>query len=218
MADRGFLDTGVVFGYCVPVDQHHSSCVTYVEEDNNLYVSDEVESEYIQIKEERVDELADDVRDHVKRLESSSLDAQLDPMDINEIKKHHLNRGDDAYRFLYRFYDEELGNFAQLDRIKRKLRQAARDLETIALKRKRSLDEETTKWEPQSQHGDVRSTLSMIHQQDLDICIHAHDLACCCDGETEFATANPTDFVDDGRETAILKATELADIVDLANR
>jgi predicted nucleic acid-binding protein len=181
MADRGFLDTGVVFGYCVPVDQHHSSCVTYVEEDNDLYVSDEIESEYIRMKEERVDELADDVRDHVKHLESSNLEAQL-------------------------------------DRIKRKLRQAARDLETIALKRKRSLDKETTEWEPQDPHGDVRSTLSMIHQQDLDICIHAHDLACCCDSETEFATANPTDFIDDGRETVNLEATELADIVDLANR
>jgi hypothetical protein len=85
-------------------------------------------------------------------------------MDINEIKKQHLNRGDDVYRFLYKFYDEELGNFAQLATIKQKLRDLARDLEAIALKRKQALDHHLTEWEPQDTHEDVRSTLSMIHQ------------------------------------------------------
>lgn len=218
MTDRGFLDTGVIFGHCVPLDQHHSRCESYIEEASDLYVSGDVESEYSRMKKNRVDELAEDVRDHIKQLESANLDAQLNPIDINKIKKRHLDRGADVYGFLYRFYDEELGNFAQLAEIKQKLRQVARDLETIALKRKRTLDQHLTEWQPQDSHEDVRSTLSMIHQQDLDICVHAHDLACCCEGDTEFATTNPTDFIDDGRENAILNATKIARIMDLANR
>jgi len=214
-----FLDTGVVFGYCVPFDEHHVRCDDYIEDQGGkLFICPEVNTEYKQMKESRIQELSTDVLGHVQSLSNADLDVSLGPMDIDHIKKKILNRNNGAYQFLYWYYDEEVGSFIQREELINNLRQLARDIETVAIQRKQDLDSKLEIWKQQDTHSSVRSSLSMIHQQDLDICVIAHDLADHIDDETEFVTTNPQDFIDKGREETILETTEIDSIQTLAIR
>lgn len=219
MLNSGFLDTGVVFGYCVPLDQHHFRCKNYIENHNgDLYTCPEVEKEYGRMKKSRIQDLSTEVLDHVQSLMQANLDESLGPMDIDHIKKQVLSRHNDAHPFLYWYYNNELSNFVQRDELISDLRGFARDIESVTIQRKQNLDSMIEEWSQTESHPEIRSSLSMIHQEDLDICINAHDLSNNIDNHLEFATTNPQDFVDDGREDVILNATKINSIQVLANR
>jgi len=219
MSESTFLDTGVIFGYCVPLDKHHFRCDEYLSgRSDDLYTCSEAEKEYQNVMKKRIEDLSTAVLAHVQSLLKSDLDDSLGPMDIDHIKKHILSRGNDAYQFLYRYYDDELSNFVQRDQLISDLRGLARDIESVSLKRKQRLDSVTEEWEMNGSHQDIRSSLSMIHQEDLTICLHAHDLSTHKDSPLEFATTNPQDFIDDGRESAILEVTAIDSIQNLAIR
>lgn len=219
MPDSAFLDTGVVFGYCVPLDQHHVRCDQYIENfGGNLYITATVDDEFSRMKQSRIQELSTAVLDHVRTLKQSDLDDSLGPMDINHIKNRVLSSSNEAYQFLYWYYDDEVSQFVQRDQLIKNIRELARDIESRSLQRKRNLDTLIEEWRPQDSYPEVQSTLSMIHHQDLQLCIQAHDLACHNDGGVEFATANPQDFVDDGRMDVILEVTEIDNIRNLAIR
>ena len=219
MSDAGFLDTGVVFAYCVPFDEHHIRCKNYIDDHGGkLFTCPEVGTEYERMKQSRIEELSTDVLDHVHSLSKANLDESLDPMDIDHIKKRILSRGSDAYQFLYWYYDEEVRSFIQRHKLMNNIRQLARDIETVAIQRKQQLDSRITEWQQQDTHSGVRSSLSMIHQQDLNICIVAHDLAENTGHDIEFGTTNPQDFIDDRREKIIIRTTEIDSIQNLAIR
>ncbi|MCX2818040.1 hypothetical protein EGH25_01550 [Haladaptatus sp. F3-133] len=108
--------------------------------------------------------------------------------------------------------------FAGKEEVLEELRNLSREIEKKAIERKSAVDSATVEWEKRDEYPELRSLLSVIHGSDRDICIMAHDLACHADGQTEFATTNPRDFVDDGRERLILENTEIDRVVDLAQR
>lgn len=219
MSDSALLDTGVIFGYCVPLDQHHIPCDEYVRSnDYALYTTPTVESEFQRMKKSRIQELSTEILEHVRSLKQADLNDSLGPMDIDFIKKRLLDRNKDSYQFLYWYYDEEVGSFAQQNELIKDLREFARDIETVAIQRKQDLNSLVEEWTQQEKHKEVISCLAMIHREDRQICIEAHDLACCTDGKTEFATVNPQDFIDDGREEAILETTEIDTIQNLVIR
>lgn len=218
MSDAAFLDTGVVFGYCVPLDQHHVRCSEYVEDtDRTVYTTSTVDSEFQRMKRDRVQELATAVLDHVRALLRADFEGTLGPMDVDDIQRRILARDDDAYQYLYWYYDD-LEPFVARREVVEDLREFARDVESVALQRKEDLDSTVEEWVCRDSHRELRSDLSMIHDEDRRICVEAHDLACHVDGRTEFATVNPRDFLDDGREERILEATEIDAIRDLAIR
>jgi len=213
-----FLDTGVVIGYCFLLDDHHQNCRAYLEEHPNsdLFVSKTVEDEYDYTKRNVSRRLANAVREHVRAVKRDNSENQLGPMELDRLQNRVLNRTNDAYQFLYDFYDEEIGNFVSKRDLCEKLRAMSREIESFPLERKRKLDSRITVWERTGNHDGIEASLSMIPGKDRKICIDAHDLGCWRASSTVFATVNPRDFVDEGREETILDVTEIDEIENLA--
>jgi hypothetical protein len=221
MSRNGFLDTGVVIAFCFLLDSHHQNCKEYLgemqEEGDSLYVSSEVEEEYSRKKSEIAEKLSEQVLEHRDFVTGFVDGRQMGPVEINEIQKNLRRWDEDASTFLIDYYDKK-GNFAGKEEVLEELRNLSREIEKKAIERKSAVDSATVEWEKRDEYPELRSLLSVIHGSDRDICIMAHDLACHADGQTEFATTNPRDFVDDGRERLILENTEIDRVVDLAQR
>lgn len=213
-----FLDTGVVIGYCFLLDDHHRNCREYIEdsEESDLFVSETVETEYDHTKRKVSRRLANGVREHVRAVKRTDYEDELGPVELDRLQNRVLSRNNDASQFLYEFYDEELGNFVRKSELCERLRAMSRDIESFPLDRKRNLDAEVTVWECEDTYDGVEASLDVIPGTDRRICIEAHDLGCSTESHTVFATVNPRDFVDDGREEAILDATEIDEIENLA--
>lgn len=218
MCWAAFLDTGVVIGYCLLLDDHHRNCREYLEEhpEAELFVSETVESEYDHAKQKVSRRLANGVRKHVRAVKRDGCDDELGPMELDRLQGRILDRDNDAYQFLYDFYDEGIGNFVQKSALCERLRGMAREIESFPLERKQELDSEVTVWECDSTYDGVETLLSMIPGNDRRICIEAHDLASFRESRTSFTTVNPRDFIEDEREEIILDATEIDEIENLA--
>lgn len=213
-----FLDTGVVIGYCFLLDDHHRNCRNYLEENGeaDFYVSDTVENEYENAKRKVSRRLANGVRKHVRKVKRDECESELGPMDIDRLKSRVLDRNNDAYQFIYDFYEEGIGNFIQKPELCNRLRTMSREIESFPLERKQELDSRVAVWQCDQHYDAIEAALSMIPGDDRRICIDAHDLACSRDGHTVFATVNPRDFVDDGVEDTILEVTDIDEIENLA--
>lgn len=215
MTTATFLDTGVYIGYCLTVDKHHKPCQSYLSEEADLLFSSEtVLDEYPPAKQKASTRYSDAVRKHISDVKQSDLDGQLDPMDINRLKTQILDRRNELYNVLSEFYDD-LPQFIHYNVVLEKLEGLERDIDTLAQRRKSNLDSKVDIWDPKEKHSDVRSELN-LHEPDLTICIDGHDLALHLSDDTELATANPTDFVQDGQDEHILEATAYSDVVDLS--
>jgi len=213
MNRAAFLDTGVLLGYCFTVDSHHTPCKKYINESEyDYFTSPTVETEYENVKYKLNTRYSEAVLDHVSDLRRSDLEGQLGPTDLDHTKKHILNRGNQAYNALYRYYDEILPQFVQLEQVITQLRQLSRDIEQTALDRKNEIDALTRLWKVDEEYSGIRSALSDMHEPDLTICIEGHDLAVHMDTETELATCNPNDYTRNGREELILEHTALKEI------
>lgn len=213
-----FLDTGVVIGYCFLLDDHHRNCRDYLEEntDADLFVSDTVEDEYDNTKRKVSRRLANGVREHVRTVKRDNCEDELGPVKLDRLQSQVLDRNNDAYQFLYDFYEEGIGNFIQKSELCQRLRAMAREIESFPLERKQELDTKVTIWECDSHHDGIEASLSMIPGKDRQICIEAHDLGSSRESHTVFATVNPRDFVDDGVEETILEVTAIDEIENLA--
>ncbi len=218
MCWASFLDTGVVIGYCILLDDHHRNCREYLEENTEakLFISDTVESEYQNAKQKVSRRLANAVREHVRDIKRADCDDNLGPMELDRLQNRVLSRTNDAHQFLYDFYGEGVGNFIQKDELCDRLRTLAREIESFPLEQKQKLDSRLTLWECENSHDGIEASLSMVPIDDRRICIEAHDLACCNDIHTEFATVNPRDFINGGTEEMILEVTEIDEIENLA--
>lgn len=215
MSTAGFLDTGVLIGFCLTVDKHHGPCEAYVSEEADLlFTSETAQNEYETAKQKASKRYSDAVRQHISDVKKSDLEGELGPMDLNRIKTQILDRRNELHAALAEFYDT-LPQFLQYDELLERLESLERDIDTLALKRKRELDSILDVWEPKEEHPDVRAELE-VHEPDLTICLEGHDLAVHLSDETELATANPTDFVSDGQRERILDVTAYTDVVDLS--
>lgn len=215
MTTAGFLDTGVYIGYCLTVDHHHEPCNGYITQDADLlFTSETVLNEYPSAKRKASTRYSDAVRKHISDVKRSDLEGELGPMDLNRLRNEVLDRRNELHRVLAEFYDDQ-PQFIQYGALVEKLEALGRDIDTLALQRKRELDEEVDVWDPKDDHPDVREELN-LHEPDLTICVDGHDLALHLADETELATANPTDFVYDGQREHILELTAYSDVVDLS--
>lgn len=214
MTAAGFLDTGVLIGYCFTVDKHHDPCASYVSKRSLLFTSETVETEYRATKQSASTRYSDAVRQHLSDVKRSDLEGELDPMDINRLQTEILDRRNELHAVLAEFY-EQLGQFVQYRDLISKLQALERDIDTLAVQRKAELDEMVDHWEPKDEYPEIRAKLD-LHEPDLTICIDGHDLAVHLSDETELATANPTDFVYEGRREHIMEHTAYDDIVDLS--
>jgi len=212
-----FIETGVLVGYCVFLDPHHAKCKAYVDgEGRDLYTSEGVHKEYEATKKSVSSRLSNAVLDHVHDLKNEVSQGYLDPMDVNNIKKNVLHHENDAYQFLYRYYDDVVNNGIQKRELEGNLREIARDIDRLVASRQEELEEMIEEWEQQDDHPDIQEALSMIHEPDRTWAVEAHDLAIHNGSSIEFATTNPTDFIYRGRKQIILDNTALDDVVDLS--
>jgi hypothetical protein len=219
MPDASFLDTGVVLGFCFRDDSHHHKCRQYLEDhDFALYISNHVESEYLNREPSLAEEIADGVLDHVSRLRRSDYEGQLDSMDTSQIRQNLIRGGNKAGRTLNTFYQDEVPNFIQLDDLVERLRDLARDIEQNAIENRVQLVEQAEIWKRDEDYPDIDEALAEIPWDDRRICLDAHDVAEETGHVTELATTNPTDLVDDGYRELILEQTTLEDVVSLAVR
>ena len=134
MADAAFLDTGVVLGVCFRDDTHHRRCQQYLDaHDGSLYISDHVESEYLNREPSLAEEIADGVFAHIDRLQRSGYEGQLDSMDTSQIRQDLITNSNPAAATLTAFYKEDLPNFILITDIISRLRDLARDIEQSAI-------------------------------------------------------------------------------------
>lgn len=216
MTIAGFLDTGILMGYCFTVDKYHRPCSSYLATDELLpFTSESVQSEYSRRKSSLTTRYTDEIRSHIAEIKRSSLEGELGPVEINEIKTSILDRGNEAYNSLIHLYENELPQFIQFEDLISVLESIGRDIDGLALKREKKLNEIVDVWDPKEKHEDVRENLADLHEPDLTICIDGHDLAVHLSHPTEFVTINPRDFVADGRKRLILDNTDYSDIRDL---
>lgn len=227
MPEAIFLDTGVLFGYAVPLDQHHFSCEKFIDQnDAPLYTCPTASDEFENLKQTRITDFSTAVLDHIRKLKRKDLDRSLGPMDLDHIKTDILSRSNDAYQYLHRYYDNALdeeyfeisppNSFADREQIFQDLRAIQREAEAIASARSDEIENLVQVWNCQDTHDSVRSSLSMVDPNDRIICIAAHDLACNGEPTVIFTTTNPRDFIDDNRKDVILETTAIADIEDLS--
>lgn len=216
MTTAGFLDTGVYIGYCLTVDHHHEPCKAYITEDADVLFTSEtvLNGEYPSAKRKASTRYSDAVKKHISDVKRSDLEGELDPMDLNRIQNQILDRRNKLHSVLAEFYDN-LPQFIQYDSLIERLEALGRDIDTLALQRKRELDAEVDIWDQKDDYPDIRSDLN-LHEPDLTICVEGHDLAIHLADDTELATANPTDFVYDGQREHILELTAYSDVVDLS--
>lgn len=214
---NSFIETGVLVGYSVLLDPHFSNCQSYLSSNNkDFYTSQDVRTEYNNVKNKVRKRLSSGVFDHIRDLKQSSKTGYLDPMDVDDIKKRVLDSRNPAFQFLYAYYDRTLNRGIQMSDLTLRLRNIARELDRIILAREARLNGFLNIWTPQQKHPSVESALSAIHYPDRTFAIHAHDLADAVSGHTELATANPVDFVYNGRKKLILSNTSLDDVIDLS--
>ena len=219
MSEASFLDTGVVLGFCFRDDSHHHRCKQYLEDNEfSLYISDHVESEYLNREPGLAEEIVDDVFVHIDRLRGSGYEGQLDSMDTSQIRQNLIAGSNNAATTLHTYYRNEVPNFIQLGQLVERLRDLARDIEQNAIENRTWILKQTEIWCRDDDYLDVDDRLSEIPWDDRRICLDAHDVAEETGDSTELATVNPTDLVDDGYRELILEETALDDVVSLANR
>ncbi|ACV46719.1 MULTISPECIES: hypothetical protein [Halomicrobium] len=219
MADASFLDTGVVLGFCFRDDSHHHRCREYLDDhDFVLFVSDHVESEYLNREPSLAQEVANGIFDHIDRLHDSEFEGQLDSMDTSRIRQNLVSGNNPAGTTLHTFYSDEVPNFIQITDLTERLRDLARDIEQIAIENRETLMTKVEVWERDNEYAEIDDKLSEIPWDDRRICLDAHDVAEVTGKPTELATTNPTDLVDHGYRTVILERTSLENVVSLAVR
>lgn len=219
MPEASFLDTGVVLGFCFRDDTHHHRCRQYLEAtDADLYISDHVESEYLNRQPDLAEEIAKGVFQHIDRLRDSEYEGQLDSMDTSQIRQELIAGGNPAGTTLHEFYREQVPNFIQVEDLGQRLRDLARDIEQLALENREWLLERTVIWSRDDDYPAVDEAISAVPWDDRRICLDAHDVVEETGMTTELATTNPTDLIDDGRRELILEETSLHQVVSVATR
>lgn len=215
--NNAFVETGVLIGYCLLLDKHHHNCSSYIDGNSrDYYTSKEVKAEYNNTKTTVKSRLSSAVLDHVRDLKGDSHQGYLDQMDVREIRNNVLDKNNEAYRFLYNYYSNEVNMGVDKSKLEKKLRNIARDIDRSLMKRESQLMPKMAEWKQKGTHPSVETALSMIHNPDRKFAVQAHDLADNNGGNTEFVTANPQDFVYNGRKKKVLNNTALDDVVDLS--
>lgn len=215
-----FLDNGVVISYCFTIHEHHPECDNFVERDDiKAYITQDVDDIFDWKTTDVAKELSTDILEHQADIKRGSFPDELGPTDLRDCRKM-IHSKNDARRFLLNWYDDEVGQFIGKYELTERLRNLAEDIESRALTRKEQLDQHVEVWNREDEYTGIQDSLSEVREEkeeDMWICIDAHDLADNKSGETILATTDPGDFIRDGRKELILGATALDDIKPIGN-
>lgn len=215
-----FLDKGVVLGFCHTVESHHQACREYLTaQDVEPYFTREVERIFSAKRNELSARYSNAVLEHMAEVNRGDRYAELGPSELQAIRRS-IPASNPARDFLLRWYEGEVPQFIARMELVDRLRNMARDIDQMAVERKKKLDEMTTIWERDSDYPEIQSALSEIREdkeEDLWICIDAHDLAVRTEDRTELGTTDLNDLIRDGRRDLIVDETEIDDVISLAD-
>lgn len=216
MTEAGFLDKSILLGFCFRTDPHHARCREYLEEGKDYYITEEIDDAFERNRERMTQEHADAIRLHIKDIRDSPHGGLLGSNDLQDIRENVLFEGNEVSEFLDRWYGESVESGITTSELEDRLRYLARDIERRAYQRKAEFDEIVVLWEREDGYPEVKSALSEMSAEDMFVCVDAHDVAVHIDEATELATADESDFIEDGREELILEHTALDAIVGLS--
>jgi len=216
MAAAGFLDKSVLLGFCFRTDPHHARCRDYLEDEKDHYITEEIDDAFERNRKRMTESHADAIELHVKDLRDSPHSGPLGIHDLEDIRENVLYHGNDVSDFLERWYDETVDSGITISELEHRLRYLARDIERIAYQRKEEFDDLVLLWERADDYPDVKTALSEMSAEDMFVCVDAHDVAVHLGEPTELATADESDFFENGREKLILDNTALDAIVGLS--
>lgn len=216
---NSFLDKGILLGFCFRPDPHHRPCAEYLYQDDlSSFITDQIDQIFRLKKRELADKHETNILKHVSELERSKYDGQLGPMELKEIRRDVLDTRSDTYDFLEYYYSNELPQIISMYELKEQLRELARSMRSLALGRKEEFDEIVNLWVREDEYPEVEDGLQEIREakeEDMWVCVDAHDLAVRKSGETELGTTDFQDFIRDGRRELILDVTALDDVVGI---
>lgn len=227
MVQLKVLDTGVLLGMCIEIDQHHTKCIDYVVNDGceKVYITPTVGSEFERKSSEIRQKLSQSIIKHRQKVVKEMNNDQLSRKALGYIRDTVLEGGNRAYRFLYEYYSKKMKNRVSVDKL-----EIVMDLE----------DMETEVWEDAcKEHGgwkslvsgwtkginpypDIENKLLIYEGDDRDVCLEAHHVAADTGKVTELGTTNSKHFIDkksgesESRKDNILRITELEDVKDLS--
>lgn len=216
MTEAGFLDKSVLLGFCFRTDPHHARCREYLEREKEYYITEEIDEAFERNRERMTQDHADAIRLHVKDIRDAPYSGPLGSNDLAEIRENVLFEGNEVSEFLERWYTETVESGITASELEDRLRYLARDIERRAYRRRSEFDEIVIMWEREDEYPDVKDVLSEMSAEDMFVCVDAHDVAIHLDEETELATADESDFIENGREALILEHTALDAIVGLS--
>jgi hypothetical protein len=216
MPESAFLDKSVLLAFCFRTDPHHAICRNYLENEKDYYITEEIDDAFDRNRDRMTRDHADAIRLHIKDIRDSPHNGPLGSSDLRDIRENVLFDGNAVSEFLDRWYAGSVENGITVSELEDRLRYLSRDIERLAYKRKNEFDELVIMWIREDEYPDVADALSVMSAEDMFVCIDAHDLAVNLDSGTELATADESDFIENGRESLILDNTELDAIIGLS--
>lgn len=232
MCEIGVIDTGVLLGFVIKHDQHHKTTKEYIidADRESLYLPPRAETEFSNAESFIRSKLIEEVRNHRNEVIREIPQQQLDNNTIQYIRDQILDEDDQgrAHAFLYRYYTNQYKQSGVLMRTN-----LIQDLSNMEYEIQQDQSAQYGGWQDHvdtwSQEidpdEDLKDNLLLPQSTDLDILIEGHHIAeCKSHAPTEFATANPEDFIKhhtetepQSREDDICKQTEFCNVENLIN-
>ena len=218
---NSFLDTSVVIGFCFYLDHHGVKCRRYVS-DTILYggadgfKSTNVDREFNNKVDKKIPEIREELLQHRKKLLQSSVEGSLDALDLEDVKRDHIETDWEIELALKTWYDKEVDTGIGHDDLAERIRKLAKEIESRVNQRSSKLDENLTTISRTKSYSKIESKLTRIPSDDRAICLDAHHVAKNNGGQVELATTNPVHFVNNGREHLIKSETAISNIENLA--
>lgn len=215
MTVDAFLDKGVILGYCFLVDPAAKECRRYVSaEGKQLYATEHVERVFQRKRDEILERQRNGVLSHCRELRTD-YSGTLSEEDVSELRSGVDRYENDAWRYLEDYYEGKVGE--SVTDVDRELRGLARGLEKLAEERREELYERLIDWirfrdysgDEYDLHDELSGLKAEDRTDDFRVVLDAHDVGVECDGVTELATNNPTEFADDAYGEQILTHTEI---------
>lgn len=224
------LDTGVLIGLCITIDQHHERCFSYLTDDEcTVYITPVAHSEFQDIEKAIRTELHEELVEHRMSVSEEANDGLLDRDDLEWIRDNLIDRsyGTRSTHHLVEFYNQLMKDRFDIDKLELEFK--IQDMEAEVWEDTcRNHSPDITTWRDivevwtkgTDTYRSIENELLICEGDDPKVCIQAHHVAVSTDGWTELATTNPKHFIKnyseepESRKDNILRVTDLDDVVD----
>lgn len=203
MCEIGVLDTGVLIGFTIKNDQHHKTTRDYIlnGDPETLYLPPRAKAEFNRVEQIIRNKIHREISSHRQDVIKEVNSATLSQNAIQFIRDGVLdeNKQSRAHALLYRYYTDlykQGGNISK-SQIIRDLSNMETEVQIDRSKKYGGWRSHVTVWlKGTGTYPKLKSNLLLSDQPDLDILIEVHHIAQDQNSKrTEFATANPKDFI-----------------------